>query len=632
MSSEKEASFLMRLVDMVSGPLKSITGAASATTKHIEGVTGAVDKLKGKGSVLGDLQKHFQKLKGGVSDAADEIPGLNRMIALVKNPYVAVAAGIVAVGLAAVDATGRAMSFEKGMSQVNTTARLNVRELGLLRGELLEMGGKSTVNLAEIPGAFNSVISAVGETGKALDIFRPSLKAAQAGFTDIKTVTEAATNVLGSVKNATPTEAFDVMFATMRLGKAEFKDIAAYLPRIIPLANNVGVSFQEISAAFALMTTKGQSAEQTTMLLQNAMTSLSKSEVIYGTKSQAGFIRSGVAIFDHAGKMRKLVDIVGDLSARTQGMTDKQKQAFLNGLGLDAQASASFSVLAQNASKLREFVQGTTDSAGEMNKAYELSLSPVDKLKILQNQWSEMLTRVGYKILPYVNTALETGLRWVEKIKANSEPISHYFAAVAAPVRVIWSTLKGVYNVLDLISEKTGGGGSMGNLLQHLFGGSSELWPQIQSFFDKFFQLLDVTASAIDDASAGHFKQALTRLNEFQAKMDGKRAGQNVLAGALPGSTWLDNFSLRLPVADNKADSGGGKTKSAAAALAKQNKGTDIEGDKSKARIINVRIDKIEVIAKVANAAGQGLQEIGNQVASIIVGAVRDSEIILSNG
>jgi TP901 family phage tail tape measure protein len=638
MSSDKEASFLMRLVDMVSGPLKSITNVAGEATKKLNETTGAAAKV-GKGGGLGSgggLGGFFGKIQsslGGMSsklrEAADEVPGLNRVMSLVTNPYVAIAATVVGLGLALGVATNKAMDFDKGMAQINTTARLSGPDLVQLRNRLLTMGADSTVPLQEIPAAFNQIISAVGDSNKALAIMGPALKASQAGFTDVKTIAEATTNVLGAVGKATPTEVLDTLFASVRLGKGEFKDFASYLPKIIPLANNVSIGYQEVAGAFALMTSKGQTAEQSAMLLQNAMTALGKSEVIYGTKSQAGFQRSGIAIFDHAGKMRKLVDIVGDLTKRTTGMNDQQKQAFLAGLGLDAQAAASFSILSQNSKQLREFVKGTSDSAGEMDEAFKRSLNPADRLKMLSNQWELLMTKIGYKILPYVNDLLEWGLDVVKNIKANSQEWSHYFEATIAPLKIMWSTLKGVYNLVSWISEHTGG--SMGSLMEQLFGGSGGMWQEIKGFLDNFFEYIGVAAAAIDDISEGHFKRAGQRFDEFSKKMDIIRRGG--IVGEVTGGQSADFnefFGLATKRDDEQKKGGAGALTTA---LDKQNKGTSIEGDNSKARIVNTRIDKIEVIVKEAIAgAGQSMGDLGNQIAAAIVGAVRDSEIILSNG
>lgn len=386
----KLSEWRLKLTDMVSSKMERITALA--------------DKAAGN---YAKLQSQMDKLSGGLKSAADQVPGLNQALAVVSNPYVLATAGTVALGAGLVDATGRALDFERGMAAINTTAQLNQTQLAALRDELLTMGGQSTVPIREIPAAFGQVISAVGDTQRSLEIFGPALKASQAGFTDIKTVVDALTNTLGAVGDASPTDVLNTLFATVRVGKGEFADFAGYLPKIIPLANNAGIKYQEVAGAFALMTAKGQGAAEASTLLSNAMTALSKSEVIYGSKSHAGFERSGIAIFNQAGQMRKLTDIVDDLSKKTTGMTDKQKQGFLAGLGLDAQASAAFSVLAQYSKELRADVGATTNSAGELAKAFELSLNPADRFTLLMNRVGEGMTRVGYQLLPLVNRGLD---------------------------------------------------------------------------------------------------------------------------------------------------------------------------------------------------------------------------------
>jgi TP901 family phage tail tape measure protein len=635
MSGTKEATFLMRLVDLVSSPLKGISNVAGEATKKLNETTGAAARLGKGGAGGGDF---FGKLKSGVSGfskelgaAAGEVPGLNRALELVTNPYVAVAAGVVGVGLALKNATGRAMDFEQGMAKINTTARLGKPELDELRNRLLSMGADSTVPLAEIPDAFNQILSAVGNSKDALAMFAPALRASQGGFVDIRTAGDAAANVIGAagLKAGQAAEVFDVLQASVRLGKGEFRDFAQYFPKILPLSQNVGLGYKEVAGAFALMTSKGQTAEQATTLLQNTVQALGKSEVIYGTKSQLGFQRSGIAVFDHQQKMRKLVDIIGDVNKKTQGMTDQQRQAFLSGLGLDQQAAAGFSILAQNAQEMRKFVKGTTNSAGEMEEAYKRSLNPSARLKMLLNQWDLVMTKIGYKILPYVNEGLEWGLSFVNKIKANSEGIGNYFGAAVAPIRLMWSGLKGVWNTLNWISE-LGGTGSMGSMIERLFGGSGGVWKEIKGFLDNFFEYLNVALGAIDDVSEGHFKKAGQRFDDFSKKLDIIRRG-GIVGDVTVGKSadFADFFGLATKRADEDKKHGPGSLTSA---LAGQNKGADIQGDGGKARIVNTRIDKIEVIVKVANAAGQGMQDLGNAVARVIVGSLRDSEIILSHG
>jgi hypothetical protein len=65
---------------------------------------------------------------------------------------------------------------------------------------------------------------------------------------------------------------------------------------------------------------------------------------------------------------------------------------------------------------------------------------------------------------------------------------------------------------------------------------------------------------------------------------------------------------------------------------ADKKKETNVEGDNSRSRIVNLRIDKIEVMNKISGDIEGGLRDLEEKVAAVIVSACRDSEIILSNG
>jgi len=627
--ADREASFIMRLIDMVSGPLKGIASMAGDTTKKLNETTGAAAKL-GKGWLpgggaagggLGGLKSSVGGLAGSLRGAASEVPALNQAMGLLPvTPYAAAGAAVLGLGMALKQGVGNAMDFEKGMAQINTTARLSQPELTSLRKELLDMGADSTVNLAEIPGAFNQIISGVGNTKDALAIMGPALKASQAGFMDIRTAGDAAVNMLGALgaDASRATEMYDVLTASVRLGKGEFKDYAAYLPKLLPLSQQMGLDYREIAASFALMTTQGQSAERTTTLLQNTLTALGKSDVIYGSKSKLGFKGLGIDVFDATGKMKSLGDIAGEVAKKTTGMTAKKRQNFYSQLGLDQEAASGLALLVQQADKLKEFTRGTKGSAGELAAAYQRSLSPADKLKMLQNQWQKVLTDIGYKILPYVNAALEGAMRGVEWIKKYSEPLGNFFGAVIAPLRLWWSLQKGIMNGLEWLYNQ----GS--SVMERLFGGTGGIWQEIKGFLSNFYAGINLALEIIDDISEKNFSSARARYQKFIDLIHGQhQVGFKEFFGIQDAPDYFSD-----PGDDKKPP----KTPPLTAALDKQNKGTDIEGDKSKARVVNVRIDKIEVINKIAGAVGQNLDDLGRGVASVIVSAVRDAEIVLSSG
>ncbi len=213
------------------------------------------------------------------SAITDEIPFVGRAVGLLANPYALAAAAALSFAVAGAKATQMALDWEKSMAKVNVTAQLNRAELDKLSKNLLYIGAYGSTPLEQVPEAFNVIISAIGDTNKSLELLPFVLKASKAGFADLKIVADAATGVLAS-SGESATVVFDTLFATLNKGKAEFQDIAQYLPEVIPGAKNAGFALTETAGAFAFLTANGIRSMQTATGLKNAFKALSNPEVI----------------------------------------------------------------------------------------------------------------------------------------------------------------------------------------------------------------------------------------------------------------------------------------------------------------------------------------------------------------
>jgi hypothetical protein len=99
-------------------------------------VNKVVGSMQGKLNVFKENEiKAFQSLK-------DEIPGLSRAIALVKNSFALAIAGVVALGTAFVKATKMANNWREQIEQINVTAGENPERLKKISDELLKIGDK----------------------------------------------------------------------------------------------------------------------------------------------------------------------------------------------------------------------------------------------------------------------------------------------------------------------------------------------------------------------------------------------------------------------------------------------------------------------------------------------------------
>ena len=343
-------------------------------------------------SKLAQLQGKWSQTVGKMEAKYSEFinrTGAGNLLDKIKNP----AAGLLMAGTAIAGFMGKstqmANEWHTKMAEINVTAGLTKTELSGLSDQLLDIGARNVAPLDEVPKAFNRIISAGLSVKESLTALEPTMRAAKAGFTDIETVASAGiATMMSSGKDIN--QVYDVLFQTVKEGNAEFKDIARYLPKVIPLARSVGYELEATAGAYASLTTK-LSAEQSSTALEGIMRTLSNADVAMGKmdsktrKYVSGFRSIGMNIFDSAGKIRPLIDIVKELNESFDGLTNEQKIAKLSKLGFDQATAVGFGTLMQDVAGLEKATRATSFAQGSLNKAYMDSLTPMEKWGVIQN-------------------------------------------------------------------------------------------------------------------------------------------------------------------------------------------------------------------------------------------------------
>lgn len=373
----------------------NLNAGLDAAKKKVDKTTGQMqDKLdKFKASNI----KAFNAIK-------DEVPGVGRALELLTNPYVAATAAVLAFGAGIYKATMYANDWHTQMAKANVTAGLSQNELGKLSDKILKIGGDNVAPLEQVPEAFNRIISAGLSVNESLATLDPTLKAAKAGFTDIETVAASAVSTMQS-SGESATRVYDVLFATLNKGNAEFKDIAQYLPKVIPMARNVGFALDETAGAYASLTTKLK-PEAAATALEGMMRALSDKDRV------KAFKKIGVQVFDKKGMVRGFMDIMNDLNKQMAGLTDKQRMIKFGSLGLDQESVLGFSTLIQDIPNLKASIDATVNSQGALNKAYADSVTPLDSFLQTMNMLKVEAIKIGELFLP-VLTAIGNGALFV---------------------------------------------------------------------------------------------------------------------------------------------------------------------------------------------------------------------------
>jgi len=419
MDGSAKVSLILELKERIKAGLNS---AKAYVNKNVQEMKDRLNSLK---------TTHINVFKAMES----EIPGFSQALAAIRNPFILITAAIVAMGASYGKAASMALDWETKMAHANVTAGLTKKELSGLSDELRAIGTRNVAPLETVPDAFNRIISAGLDTNTALKALEPTLRAAKAGFTDMETTAAAGVGVMNA-SGEDINKVYDVLFATLNKGTAEFKDVAQYLPKIIPNARAAGFALGETAGAWAYLTAQGRNAEQSTTGLTNVFKALSNPTTTAGLKD------IGVSVYDATGKMRPLISIVTDLSKKVANFSNRKRASVLGALGIDMEGMGALNTMLQDTGKLNDIINFTTNSTGQLDEAYKNSAQSGDSWAIINNKIKDTMLGIGMTALPVIDR--------VGKWFLDNGPVLEYFAYSIGGVALAWGTYLLVTNAATI--------------------------------------------------------------------------------------------------------------------------------------------------------------------------------------
>lgn len=465
---------------------------------------------------VGGMQQRLNELRDGASqvlgDMANRIPVIGNLLGSMLNPYALLTGAILTVGAAYGKSVNMALDWQAQMAEINVTAEQSKEGLDKLSNKLLEIGSRNVMPLEQVPKAFGRIVSAGLDVNTSLEMLEPTMRAAKAGFTDIETVAGAAVSTMMS-SGESATRVYDILFETVKEGNAEFKDIAQYLPKIVPLARNVGFALDETAGAYASLTTK-LSAEQSTTALQGIMRSLSDPKIV------GQFKKIGVSIFDQSGNARPMLEIIKEIEGKMSGLSDRARMIKFDSLGLDQMSTLGFATLTQDVGALEKAISATRDSQGALNKAYEDAKTPLDAWKTVQNEIKAQMISIGQTALPTITEMGEKVLATVNYLKelyresqlfrdalwAIGRVAQMVWQYVSLPFKALWSLLKGIGDMVNWVGEKIFG----------LSGGFEAFYMKIKPYLVWIREVLEQIGNIAYDIITLKFGQAFDKIKNFK--------------------------------------------------------------------------------------------------------------------
>jgi TP901 family phage tail tape measure protein len=462
------------------------------------------------------------------------------------------AAVTVPLTAAAVTAIKFAADFDKAMNQ-------SVAIIGNLDSAMRQKMEKTAreVALTTVHSATDAAksyyyLASAGMTAVQAVSAMPRVAAfAQAGMMDMARATEYLNDsqkALGLSSQDAAKNTQNLAMVSDVLVKASVQSNATIEQLAQSLTNKAGpamrmhnISVQEgvaVLAAYADQGVKGEVAGERFDILIRELT-----EDAY--KHSKAFKDAGISIYDHAGHLRNLADIVKDFEKRLGGMSDAQKTAQLSMLGIDARAQSAIVALLGMSEKVRQYQKdleaagGTTQEiADKQMQSFSAQLEQTGKnvkdlsITLGQGLMKDLKSLNDDLLKPGVARAKE----WAEAfagapagVRHTAEAVGIFMIAAGPMLYLLGGLAGGLKNSLDLlklygpttllaaaslgrfaiglagIAAAGGVGWAFGTLLRNLI---EERFPQAFAWLDRLAEKVYDLAFGFDRLAASQGKAA----------------------------------------------------------------------------------------------------------------------------
>lgn len=348
------------------------------------------------------------------------------------------------------------MDFDKSMAQINTLLDDDSHLKGY-ESAVMKTSDQLGINAKTAAEGLYQTISVLGDhgetTSKTFNIMAQASKAGGADVVDAVNMIATAMNGYGQVSDETAQRISDLSFKTVKLGKTTFPELANSMSPLFPLANSLGISYEELYATMSTATTSfaGNTAEASTQIKGLMTGFLKPSEAMANLIEKAGY-SSGAAMIKAeglAGALKIVQQEAGD---------DGMSKYFGNVRGLTAALGLSGKGMEKFEAHLQEMQNASGATSDALAKMGDTDMAKWNKALVkAQNAGIKFGKAVLPAVTPMVEklgNAISKAADWFSNLSEGQQQMIVKSLGIAAAVGPVMSILgKGATTVGGLLGH-----------------------------------------------------------------------------------------------------------------------------------------------------------------------------------
>lgn len=394
-------------------------------------------KLRGLEKAQGDFNSKVKKMTDGLDSFSQKTGNAAKSLAPVSA----------AAGAAGIAAIRMGVQFDDAMAKVSTIADTASVPLDKLRDDILEASNVTGVAAEQIADDVYNAISAGQSTGDAVDFVIQANKLAQAGFADQAQALDVMTTILNAygLEASEASRVMDILINTQNLGKTTVGELSQVMGKIIPTANASNISLEQLGAAYALMTSNGIAAAETTTYTNGLLNELSKS----GSKSSNMLKnKTGKSFQQLSADGESLADVllILDEEAKKSGVS------IADMFGSAEAAKAANVLIKESGQAYNDMLASMQNSGGATDTAFEKLQTDNKKFKDSLNEMRNAAIELGGALSPVFAKIAEISSQIAEFLSGLSDEQKDLIAKVLLVVAALAPVLMVISKVSAGIS------------------------------------------------------------------------------------------------------------------------------------------------------------------------------------
>ncbi|MFY0682621.1 MAG: phage tail tape measure protein [Thalassovita sp.] len=317
-------------------------------------------------------------------------------------------------------ASRESLNFGAAMSEVSTLLNDVPGQMKALEQSARDLSKQYGGSATKQANAYYQAISAgATDAASATAILDTANKLAIGGVTEVTVGVDILTTTINAYGRdvISAEQASDALFVGMRAGKTTIAELAGSLGTVIPIARAMDVSFEEVVAGTAALTTQGIATSEAVTGLRAALTAIT------APSKQATDLANSLGLqFDSQSLSAKGLSVfLSDVIAKTGGSSDAMATLF----GSTEATTAALALAGGGSEKFSEILDSMAVKAGATSTAFEKMAG--DDLQ----RYRVALANIGDGMISIGNIILSVGIPAMEVFANNLQNIAGVATVVA---------------------------------------------------------------------------------------------------------------------------------------------------------------------------------------------------------